>query len=280
MTDAVALFEISPPFTTLNFQTLFNSIVLNSFVLSLQKATTIFSMPEYAIFPLGDQAVTFTLGHSMDIQNHRKLMAMTQWFRQHPFPGLLDIVVAYNSITVVYDLYLLYANGGTESGSDFVCDLLLKAYQLGDVEHVANSAVKRIPVCYEAPFATDMDYVMAESGLSRDQVIALHAGKNYRVYMIGFLPGFPYMGEVDPQLQLPRKAEPSRRVEAGSVGIAGVQTGIYPVLSPGGWQIIGRTPLRLFNREGDPPVVLEPGDQVAFYDITSNEFQKMNHPDA
>jgi inhibitor of KinA len=98
--------------------------------------------------------------------------------------------------------------------------------------------------------------------------------------MIGFLPGFPYMAEVDPLLMLPRKATPQGRVEAGSVGIAGVQTGIYPVASPGGWQIVGRTPLRLFNPESDPPVVLEPGDQVRFYDITSGEFRKMNQHNA
>lgn len=233
-------------------------------------------MPEYAIFPLGDQAVTFSLGNSIDIQCHRKLMGMLQWLRQHPFTGLLDIVVAYNSITVVYDLYLLDRSDGTERGSEFVRDLLLKAYQQADVQNVEAGKVKRIPVCYEAPFAVDMEYITKEKSLNREQVVALHTGRNYHVYMIGFLPGFPYMGEVDPQLQLPRKAEPGRRVEPGSVGIAGVQTGIYPVVSPGGWQIVGRTPLRLFDCKSDPPVLLEPGDHVQFYSITSAEFQEMN----
>lgn len=233
-------------------------------------------MPEYAIFPLGDQAVTFSLGNSIDIQYHRKLMGMLQWLQQHPFPGLLDIVVAYNSITIVYDLYLLHKNGETKSGSGFVSNLLLKAYQEAGVQGGAARKVKRIPVCYEAPFAPDMEYITKEKSLSSEQVVALHTGRNYHVYLIGFLPGFPYMGEVDSQLQLPRKAEPSKRVEAGSVGIAGLQTGIYPVVSPGGWQIIGRTPLRLFNHENDPPAVLEPGDEVQFYGITSNEFRKLN----
>lgn len=233
-------------------------------------------MPQYAIFPLGDQAVTFSLGNSIDIQNHRKVMAMLQWLQQHPFTGLLDIVVAYNSITVVYDLYLLHKNQEMESGSDFVRELLLNAYRQADVKHVAAPAVKRIPVCYEPPFGPDMDYITKEKSLSPEQVVALHTGRNYHVYMIGFLPGFPYMGEVDPQLQLPRKAEPSRRVEAGSVGIAGLQTGIYPVVSPGGWQIIGRSPLRLFDRKSDPPVMLEPGNHVQFYSITSCQFHEMN----
>ena len=233
-------------------------------------------MKDYAIFPIGDHAVTFSLGSTIQIQNHHKLMAMLHWLRQHSFPGLLDIVIAYNSITVVYDLYLLHTNQGTESGSAFVRDLLLKAYQQSGVHSAAAPGIKRIPVCYESPFAPDMAYVMAEKSLSQDRVIALHSGRNYQVYMIGFLPGFPYMAEVDPLLVLPRKPKPQSRVEAGSVGIAGVQTGIYPIVSPGGWQIIGRTPLRFFNREGDPPVVLEPGDQVQFYDISPEEFRNVN----
>jgi inhibitor of KinA len=121
-----------------------------------------------------------------------------------------------------------------------------------------------------------MQYVMTKKNLSRDRVIALHSGRNYHVYMVGFLPGFPYMGEVDPLLVLPRKPKPRSRVEVGSVGVAGVQTGIYPVVSPGGWQIIGRTPLRLFDQEASPPAVLEAGDHVQFYSITSREFRNMD----
>lgn len=237
-------------------------------------------MPEYSIFPLGDQAVTFSLGNTIQVETHHKVMAMLHWLRQHPFPGLLDVAVAYNSITVVYDLYLLHTSGETESGFGYVRDLLLEAYRQSGLRSDATRGLKRIPVCYESPYSPDMEYIIAEKDLSRDRVIALHMGRNYQVYMIGFLPGFPYMGEVDPMLMLPRKAVPRARVEAGSVGIAGVQTGIYPVVSPGGWQIIGRTPLRLFIRESNPPVLLEPGDQIQFYDITSGEYRKMNQHNA
>jgi inhibitor of KinA len=121
-----------------------------------------------------------------------------------------------------------------------------------------------------------MEWIIAEKGLSRDRVIALHTGRIYQVYMIGFLPGFPYMAEIDPMLLLPRKSKPRQKVEAGSVGIAGVQTGIYPVVSPGGWQIIGRTPLRLFDPGANPPVALEAGDQIQFYRITPGEFLNLN----
>jgi inhibitor of KinA len=233
-------------------------------------------MPEYTIFPLGDQAVTFSLGNTIHLRNHQIITGMLHWLRQHPFPGLLDMAVAYNSITVFYDFYLLNTNEPTESGSGFVRDLLLKAYHQSGVQTAAAPSLKRIPVCYEGSFAPDMEWIIAEKGLTRDAVVALHTGRIYQVYMIGFLPGFPYMAEIDPMLLLPRKAKPRETVEAGSVGIAGVQTGIYPVVSPGGWQIIGRTPLRLFHAGANPPVVLEAGDQVQFYRITPGEFARMN----
>lgn len=237
-------------------------------------------MSQYAIFPLGDQAVTFSLGNSIQIQHHHKLMAMMHWLQQHPFSGLLDIVVAYNSITVVYDLYLLSTNQKNESGTAFVRDLLLEAYRRSAEEPGAAPKLQRIPVCYEDPFSPDMEYMMAETNLSRDRLITLHTGRNYRVYLVGFLPGFPYMAEVDPLLFMPRKSKPRARVEAGSVAIAGVQTGIYPVISPAGWQIIGRTPMRLFNKEVNPPVLLEPGDEVQFYPIATAEFWEMNQHNA
>ena len=233
-------------------------------------------MPEYTIFPLGDQAITFSLGNTINTRRHQKVMAMLHWLRLRSFPGLLDIAVAYNSITVVYDFYLLQTTSPEEGGSGYVRDLLLKAYRHSDVQAAAALRLMRIPVCYESPFAPDMEYIIAEKGLSRERVIAVHTGRTYQVYMIGFLPGFPYMAEVDPLISLPRKPNPRPRVEAGSVGIAGVQTGMYSVVSPGGWQIIGRTPWRLFNPEADPPVVLESGDQVQFYAITPGEFREMS----
>ena len=233
-------------------------------------------MPEYSIFALGDQAVTFSLGNTISVERHRKVMAMLHWLRRHPFSGLLDLAVAYSSISVVYDLFSLQIKHDTESGFDHVRDVLLEAYRQSALQDSSAPRLKQIPVCYESAFSPDMEFVMKKRRLSRRQIIALHTGKIYQVYMIGFLPGFPYMAEVDPLLTVPRKSMPDARVLAGSVGVAGVQTGIYPVASPGGWQIIGRTPMRLFDREADPPVMLEPGDQVQFYSITSGDFRQMN----
>ena len=130
----------------------------------------------------------------------------------------------------------------------------------------------KIPVCYAEKYALDINEISKEKKLPVDEIIRLHTAKKYRVYMIGFLPGFAYMGEVDEQIAIPRKAQPRTKVEAGSVGIAGMQTGIYPLNSPGGWQIIGKTPVKLFNKEKDDPVLLQPGDEIEFYSITKDEF--------
>ena len=105
-----------------------------------------------------------------------------------------------------------------------------------------------------------------------DEIVRLHTERIYKVYMIGFLPGFAYMGEVDERIAMPRKQQPRTNVEAGSVGIAGIQTGIYPLTSPGGWQIIGKTPMKLFDKEKEDAVLLQPGDEINFYSITENEF--------
>ena len=130
----------------------------------------------------------------------------------------------------------------------------------------------KIPVCYSAKYALDLQEISKQKNLATDEIVRLHTTKKYRVYMIGFLPGFAYMGEVDEAIAFPRKAQPRKIVEAGSVGIAGSQTGIYPLDSPGGWQIIGKTPIQIFNKEKADPVLLQPGDEIEFYSITEDEF--------
>jgi inhibitor of KinA len=130
----------------------------------------------------------------------------------------------------------------------------------------------RIPVCYEKAYAPDLDWVAGEKGLSPDEVIGLHSSVQYRVYMVGFLPGFPYLGKTDTRLDVARKPQPAP-VRAGGVGIAGMQTGIYPLNSPGGWRIIGQTPVVLFDPGTDPPIHLQTGDSVQFYPISELEYR-------
>jgi inhibitor of KinA len=130
-----------------------------------------------------------------------------------------------------------------------------------------------IPVCYEKEFALDIEEIATVKNISINELIEIYTSKIYHVYMMGFLPGFAYMGEVDEKLEMPRKQQPRQTVEAGSVGIAGRQTGIYPLASPGGWQIIGRTPLKLFDAEKKEPTLLKAGDKAKFISISKDEFE-------
>jgi inhibitor of KinA len=239
--------------------------------------STVNPSANYFIFPLGDSAITIDLGNHIDQQLNTKALALYDWLQDHRFPGVTDIIIAYSSVSVFYDLSLVrLAKGGCPDGV-FYC---LKRWLEQAWEETANSRRDhhngrsiRIPVCYEPEYGPDLGWVAREKGLTPEEVIRLHGSQVYHVYMIGFLPGFSYMGKTDPRLEVSRKAQPVP-VVAGGVGIAGAQTGIYPLNSPGGWQIIGRTPQKLFNPQEDPPIRLQTGDQVLFYPILGTEFAK------
>ena len=261
-------------------------------------------MNSLTIFPLGDAAITLELGPCIDEHHNIRALAIHDWMQAHRFPGILDIIVAYSSVSVFYDPAVVWASGvaGTKGVGSWVEELLWRGWvetgrpgaSGGGAGSVAGDAAGsgtearvgagsgserrhlfRIPVCYEGDFAPDLEEVAERQGLSAREVIELHCAGVYRVYMIGFLPGFPYLGTVDQRLEVPRKARPVS-VTAGGVGIAGRQTGIYPLNSPGGWSIIGRTPVKLFEPEADPPVFLRTGDKVEFYAISPGEFQRLS----
>lgn len=224
---------------------------------------------QYKIFPLGDAAITLELGNSINEVLNQKALAMQQWLLAHPFEGLKDCLVAYSSLTVQYNTATVkkYYNLQTTVFA-WVADRLKQAFERSvQVERAAKELI-RIPVCYEGP---DLASLAQQKQLTEQEVVNIHTAPIYNVYMIGFLPGFSYMGEVNERIAVPRKQHPTQ-VLAGSVGIAGSQTGIYPLNSPGGWQIVGRTPLRLFDPFAPEPVKLQAGDRVQFYEITKQEF--------
>jgi len=228
---------------------------------------------QYKIFPLGDAAVTFDMGNSISEAFNQKALAMQQWLLANPFEGLKDCLVAYSSLTVLYIPAAVkkYYNPGT-TVFDWVAGQLQQAFEnaLETPEEVRE--VIGIPVCYETPFAPDLAALAQQKQLTEQEVVTLHTATIYNVYMIGFLPGFSYMGEINEKIAVPRKQQPAQ-VLAGSVGIAGSQTGIYPLNSPGGWQIIGRTPLTMFDPFVPEPVKLQAGDRVQFFAITKQEFE-------
>lgn len=157
---------------------------------------------------------------------------------------------------------------------------LLEKWQDYQREAVSGSQLigrkLRVPICYDEEFALDMERVMEHTNLSYEEIVSLHSGRSYAVHLVGFLPGFPYLGELDSRLHVPRLQKPRKLVDASSVGIGGRQTGIYPIDSPGGWNIIGRTPYRLFYVKSDEPTLFQVGDSVTFYAVTKQEFYKMN----
>lgn len=229
----------------------------------------------WRIYALGDDAVTIEFGNSISESYNRKVMQLFTAVQQVPLPGMLEVVPAYSSLTIYYDIFLLRNNTASEvTVQQFVISEIVKRMESLPVNDSLNEDVPviSIPVCYETAFAPDMDFICHQKKLSRAEIIHLHTSQMYRVYMTGFLPGFPYMGETAEPLQVSRKEKPVRVIK-GSVGLAGRQTGIYPLDSPGGWQIIGRTPLMLFDVSRWPPVLLKPGDRIQFYSITSYEFE-------
>lgn len=232
----------------------------------------------FSLYSLGDSAITLDLGHFIDEQLNRKVLAISARMQEHPFPGMLDIIVAYSSVTVFYDPAVTggRAPAGEDSVYKYVGRLLEEAWAATDDPEPLSSTgtLIRIPVCYGGPYGPDLEELSRIKNMSHENIVQLHCSTIYRVYMLGFLPGFPYLGKIDPRLETGRKQRPAS-VMAGGVGIAGDQTGIYPVNSPGGWQIIGRTPLKLFDPAMTPPVKLSIGDQVQFYPVSPEEFRTL-----
>ena len=226
----------------------------------------------YNIYALSERAAVIDLGNSISETANNKVLAMYEWLQRHPFEGLKDLVAAYSSLTILYDPYLVQRQSRGSTAFELVKQKLAEAWTAtGDDEALPATNIS-IPVCYDPGFGYDLKVVAAAKNMSPQELIQLHCSTVYRVYMLGFLPGFAYMGRVHERLLMPRLSVPRERVEAGSVGIAGWQTGIYPLDSPGGWQIIGRTPVKLFNALHDPPVVVRAGDTVSFYSISLEEY--------
>lgn len=234
----------------------------------------------YTIFPLGDSAATIDLGNNINEFLNNKIIGMQQWLLANPLPGQRDIIVAYSSLTIIYDPVLTKLHPPVAMPVfEKVKQYLQNAFSRSAIQPAnpvqadqqgGKSAVIRIPVCYEEEYAMDLPAMAAEKNMSTEEIIALHTQAVYRVYTIGFLPGFSYMAAVHEKLVTARKVKPVP-VAAGSVGIAGAQTGIYPLNSPGGWHIIGRTPVRQFDACDKDLVKLKVGDNVQFYRISKKE---------
>lgn len=222
------------------------------------------------IYPAGENALTVCLGNKMDIAINDRVFRLFRHLHSYSKPFWKDLIPAYCTLTIVYDAVAIRKHH--PAAFDWVKNEMEQALHECMESETLPVRKLEIPVCYDPAFGLDLKSLAKTNNLSVDQVIELHTQQSYRVYMLGFLPGFAYMGMVDEKIATPRLSTPRKHVPAGSVGIAGNQTGIYPLVSPGGWNIIGRTPVKLFDSHAKHPVLFQPGDEVSFYSIRKEAF--------
>jgi KipI family sensor histidine kinase inhibitor len=216
------------------------------------------------ILAQGEGGIVVELGDTIDDQVNARVHALASAIRAR-LPGAVEVVPSYRSLLVLHDPVRTPRAG-------LMRRLRALAASLEDAPVAVPHRVVRLPVCYGGPHGPDLDEVAAVAGRSAEAVVALHAAPVYRVHLLGFTPGFPYLGGLDPALNVPRLEAPRSRIPAGSVAIGGGQTGVYPVESPGGWRLIGRTPLRLFDPRRPRPFLLAAGDGLRFVPIDGEAF--------
>jgi inhibitor of KinA len=215
----------------------------------------------------GDAALTVEFGDTIDREFSEAVLGLDGRLRACELAGLIETVPTFRSLLIEYDPLVL-------SLADV--EVAVEAALLGERRESRPGRRFELPVCYEPAVAPDLEQVAARAGLDTDGVVRLHTGVDFHVYMIGFLPGFPYMGDLPEPLVQPRRQEPRVRLPAGSVAIATSMTAVYPLESPGGWHLIGRCPVRLFDPGNEPPALLAPGDTVRFTAIDGRELERLS----
>ncbi len=219
------------------------------------------------IQPLGDQGLLITFGNRIDPEIHKKVRRLYEAIKKERFSWLLDVVPAYTTIMINYNaLQISYEEA---------CEMIkeLKTHPRGKDLKLRRRKV--IPTFYGGEMGPDLEELAKLKNKSIDEVIEIHSRPEYLVYMLGFTPGFPYLGGMDEEIAAPRLKNPRKKIPKGSVGIAGSQTGIYPMESPGGWRLIGRTPIPLFDPEREDPFYIKPGDILVFKSIDEKTFDQL-----
>jgi len=220
------------------------------------------------IFPLSESSLVVEFGSEISVELNERAIALADQLDTNPFPGYIESVPCYASTAVFYDLLTVKREVPSRSTAFDAVQALIRSV-LNSVRPKTDQERRQIeiPVSFAEPNALDLPFIAESAGLSPSEVIDIFTSTIYRVYMLGFLPGFTYMGEIDKRIAVPRKQAPRLKVPPGSVGIAGRQTGIYPFESPGGWQILGRTNTDILLPNSDPPCLFRPGDLVRFVPV-------------
>ena len=233
------------------------------------------------VTPLGDSAVLIRVTEDFDDAPEvglEKVLAAQQSLDAAKIPGAIEVAPAYTTVSLFYDpIEAIEAGAPLENIFGWLEAKIRQAIgKSGNIGTKLRKAdVIDVPVCYDSEFGFDLEEVALRAGLEPAEVVDLHSGVEYRVHCVGFIGGFPFLGGLPQKIATPRRETPRKEIPLGSVGIGGKQTGVYPIKSPGGWNIIGRTPLRMFDPNKNPPVLLRTGDRVRFRPITREEFERL-----
>jgi inhibitor of KinA len=231
------------------------------------------------IEPLGDSALIVRVEDDFSPETSLPAVRMAvRHLEAAAIPGVIELAPAYTTIGVFFDPTRIASATPDGSPFDVLATKIQSVLNAAAFENERAAAVRliEVPVCYEREFAPDLGEVASHTGLSEAEVIRRHSGGTYQVNCVGFTPGFPYLSGLPLELATPRRASPRAEIPAGSVAIGGRQTGIYPRKSPGGWNVIGRTPLRLFDVQREPSALLQAGDQIRFREISREEFERFS----
>ena len=220
------------------------------------------------ISPVGDRAISIDFGQVIDPTINRHIRQTIERIKELQLDGIIELVPTYCALLVEYDA-MLYSYSE-------ICNIIEPTLEEGMI-NTTNELVTvvEVPTVYGGEFGPDLSFVASHNHLSEDEVISIHSGTDYLVYMLGFIPGFTYLGGMDPRIATPRLSSPRTLIPAGSVGIAGEQTGTYPSDSPGGWQIIGRTPVTMYDMSKAQAALLKAGDYVRYVPIDESEFHRI-----
>lgn len=224
-------------------------------------------------FMASERGLVVEFGTTIDEKINARVHLVTEFLNKNKDDLFVsEIIPTYRSLLVIFDPLAISRKSLIEKIDEFIS---FKQDSFANPDFFKNSNTVEIPVCYGGDFGTDLDNVAEYNNLSEQEVIDIHCQPSYRVYMLGFLPGFCYLGGMDEKIACPRLTSPRTQIPSGSVGIAGSQTGIYPVDSPGGWRLIGKTPLNMFDIKKEQPFLLRPGDTITFKQIDKQEYEKL-----
>lgn len=224
-------------------------------------------MQKIKILTAGDSSLLVEFGSEISPEVNQRITAIVQLMKEQHIEGVVDLIPAFTSLLVNYDPRVISYE---EIRKRISCLVRLEASA-----KEKRRRILEIPVCYGGEYGPDLEAIAANAGLSPEEVIRIHSSKDYLIYMLGFLPGFAYLGGLDERIHTPRLANPRIKIRAGSVGIGGSQTGIYPLDSPGGWQLLGMTPVKTYDPEREEPILYQAGDYIRFVPVEEAQYKEI-----